>query len=879
MQHQPPRWANCLLEAFCAPHLLEEVQGDLLELYGEWRREYGERRAGWLYLWHVIKFFRPFVLENNQSKYSPNPTYMFRNYVTIALRNLTKYKGFSFINIVGLAIGLASFILITLYIYHELSVDRYHQNADNIYRITEDLRTENELLFQSTSSPPMGPAFAREYPEVLDFVRLSSEEIVVRKGDIQFYEEHALLADSSIFRVFDFPLLKGDAHSALVAPASVVLTETTARKYFGNEDPMGQTLIINGGYYNETSFMVTGVVADVPENSHFTFDLLLSFTTFTSAMEEGWIGGAWFWNGFHTYLLLAEGEDNVAKLKSRMPDFIAKYIGTKEQGLKMYYDDLPLQPLTSIYLATPRAWENGERGSKSNIYILAIIAVFILLIASFNYVNLATARASRRVKEVGLRKVLGAQRRALVQQFLGESIIISVLSMLLGLALAVLLLPSFNHLLETSLSLTLINNWYFWSGLVGLSLVLGMMAGAYPAFLVSGFHPLLIFRHAPQSLYGHAWLRKVLVAGQFVISITLVAGTLLVFDQLALVSNLNLGFDKDRTLTVYFNGDQDIQERLASVKNELRNVPGVVAVSAASNAPGATISNRFSSVETATGMSETNINTYLVDDDFIPDYDIEIVAGRTFSPDFPADDSAAFMINETAAKALGYQVPNEAVGVRVAQGDKEGTVIGVVNDFHYKSLHHQVEPLLLHQDRYSLNMLSLKIVSYDIPAVVAAVEQRWNSLAPHLPFLSSFLDQDYDRLYKAETQLSKVVTVFSGLAILVACLGLLGLTAFSVERRVKEIGIRKVLGASVKNLVLLISHEFFGLIVVAVVIAIPITYYVMNLWLESFTTRISISPLAFVVAGVMTLVVAGLAISYLSVKAAQRNPVDSLRNE
>ena len=806
------------------------------------------------------------------------PTNMLRNYITIALRNLTKYKSYSFLNIAGLAIGMASFILIALYIYHELSVDRYHSNADNIYRITEDLRTENELLFQSTSSPPMGPAFAREYPEVLDFVRFGAEGVVVRKGEVQFYEEHSLMADSSIFRVFDFPLLQGDPRSALVAPASVVLTETTAHRYFGDEDPMGQTLIINGEDYNETSFLVTGVVADVPENSHFTFDLLLSFTTFTSTAGDR-VEEAWFWNGFHTYLLLAEGEDNVAKLKARMPGFIAKYIGTKEQGLKMYYDDLPLQPLTSIYLATPRTWENGARGSKSNLYILAIIAVFILLIASFNYVNLATARASRRVKEVGLRKVLGAQRRALVQQFLGESIIISVLSMLLGLALAILLLPLFNELLETSLSLSLMNNWYTWSGLVGLSLGLGILAGAYPAFLVSGFHPLSISRHAPQSLYGHAWLRKALVAGQFVISITLVAGTLLVFDQLSLVSNLNLGFDKDQILTVYFNGDQNIQQRLESVKNELRSVAGVEAVSAASTAPGASITNRFSSVETATGMSETNINTYMVDDDFIPNYGIGVVAGRAFSLDFPADDSAAFMINETAALALGYQTPDEAIGAKVAQGDKEGTVIGVVDDFHYKSLHYQVEPLLLHKDRNSFRMLSLKITSDDIPAVVAAVAQRWNSLAPRLPFQYSFLDQDYDRLYRAETQLGKIVSVFSGLAILVACLGLFGLTAFSVERRVKEIGIRKVLGASVKSLVLLISNEFIGLITVAVVVAIPITYYVMDLWLENFTTRISINPLTFVVAGVVTLVVAGLAISYLSVKAAQRNPVDSLRSE
>lgn len=875
LKPKPPRRADHLLSRFCAPHLLEEVMGDLHERYYLWVHRLGVVKARRKYWQEVKSYLRPSVFQRQSVPYKHLILKdMIRNYFTIALRNLLKYRGFTFINIAGFAIGIASFILISMYVYFELSFDRYHKNADNIYRIVENLRTENELLFQSTSSPPMGPAFAREFPEVIDFVRFNQAKTLVRKGDIKFYEDQCFLVDSSVFKIFSFPLIEGNPESALIEPMSAVLTETTARKYFGEESPLGQTLEMDGD-----PFTITGVVADVPENSHFTFDILVSFTTYTSQNREA-VERAWFWNGFHTYLLLQDGEDKIAKIRANMPDFIAKYIGTKEQGLKMYYDDLPLQPLTSIYLEKPRSWENGKRGSKDNLYILSMIALFILLIACFNYVNLATARASRRVREVGLRKVLGAERRTLIMQFLAESVIISFVSMLLGLLLVNLLLPFFNNLLESTLSFALINKWHIWASLFCLSIFLGILAGSYPAFLVSGFHPLQVFRASSQSIHGNAWLRKALVAGQFVISITLIAGTLLVFDQLSLISELRLGFDKEKTLKINFNGNNDINRRMESIKNELQNVPGITAVSAAYSVPGETTTNLFSAIESGDGkMSDTNINTYLVDHDFIPNYDIKVIAGRAFSKDFPADDSTAFIINEIAARDLGWASPEMAIGRKVRQRGKNGTIVGVVQDFHYKSLHYNIEPLLIHIQPERFQVLSLKIGAGHIPGVLASVEKEWKSLAPDLPFIYSFLDEDYDYLYKAEKQLSKVVSVFSGLAIFIACLGLVGLTSFSVERRLKEISIRKVLGAPVRSLVLLICREFFRLIVIALFVAIPITYYAINLWLENFTSRINIDPLAFVLAGLLTLVIAWLGISYLSIKAAQSNPVDSLQNE
>lgn len=794
---------------------------------------------------------------------------MLKNYIIAAIRNLYKNKGFSIINILGLSIGLASFILITLYVYHERSFDRYHEKADRIFRIVENLRTENEMLFQSTSSPPMGPTLAHDFPEVQNYVRFTGTGLLVRKGDVSFYEEECYLADSSAFEVFTWPLLKGDVKTALTAPKTVVLTTSTAKKYFGDEDPMGQALEIDGEQYK-----VTGVMEEVPENAHFRFDLLVSFSTW-SVNNKQYEMSAWFWNGFHTYILLRD-ENQIEQLRAKMPGFIERNI---EKG-GMYYEALPLQPLTSIYLETPRSWENGKRGSLNNLYILSIIAVFTLLIACFNYVNLATARASRRLKEVGLRKVLGAQRRMLIVQFLGESIFVSVLATLLGFGIAWLVLPAFNNLIESTLSFGIFPHaYYVWGGLAGLALFLGLFSGSYPAFMISGFQPLQIFRPSLGSIFSHQYFRKILVSAQFVISITLVAGTLLIFDQLRLVRSQDLGFQKEATLTLQMSGDNEIRKHLESVKNELLRVEGVTSVAASHTVPGESTTNLYAEIEMQDGkMSPSNINTNFVDHDFLTGYGIDIVAGRNFSRDFKADDTTAFIINETAMKDFGWTSQN-ALGKKVNQNGRQGVIVGVMKDFHYRSLHHKIEPLMLTMNFYAYNVLSLKIKSAIIPSVVEGIGKQWKALAPTLPFRYSFLDQDYDKLYKADAQLGKVAGVFSSLAILVGCLGLLGLTSFSVERRVKEIGIRKVLGASAGNVIFMISKEFVALILISFVIAIPVTYYLITKWLENFTDRISIGPFNFIFAGLSVLVIAWLTVSYLSFKAAATNPSQALRSE
>ncbi len=793
---------------------------------------------------------------------------MLKNYLVTAVRSLLRNKGFSVINILGLSLGLASFILITLYVYHELSFDRYHAKADRIFRIVEDLRTENEVLFQSTSSPPMGPGMIKDFPEVENYVRFQQWNLLVARNEKSFYEPECLLADSTIFDVFSFPLIKGDPRTALTQPYSVVVTASMAKKYFDGSDPIGQMLKMDDDEYK-----VTGVAVDPPENSHFRFSALISFSTW-SARNKKAETGAWFWNGFHTYLLLHNASD-VAAVRSKMHDFIDRNV----QKGGMYYEDLPLQPLTSIYLTTPRSWEMGKRGSINNIYILSAIAVFIIVIACFNYVNLATARATRRLKEVGLRKVLGAQRRMLVAQFLGESVIVSLLASAFGLLIAWLALPGFKDIIETTLSLSLFPSpAYLVVGLVSLAVVIGLLSGAYPALMISGFEPLQMFRPSLRGMFSHKQFRKVLVTAQFVISITLVAGTLLVYDQLGLVRSQDLGFTKDATLVLPTNGDKAVTEHLESVKNELLKVNGVISVTGSQTVPGQSSNNLYTEIEMKDGkMSPTNINTNFVDYDFISAYGIKIAAGRDFSRQIKSDDSAAFIINETAMKDFGWTA-QDAIGKKINQQGHKGEIIGVTRDFHYASLHHSVAPLLITLTQ-NVGRLSIHIQSNDVHNTVDRVGEKWRTIIPHLPYAFTFLDLDYDRQYKADAQLGKVAGVFTGLAIAVGCLGLLGLTSFSVERRVKEIGIRKVLGASVPNIVFLIAREFIWLIGIAFVVAVPVTYYLMNKWLQNFTEKVDISPVRLGLAGASVLIIAWITISYLSFRAASASPTRALRNE
>lgn len=866
---RPPALFLRFFRWFCNPAFAEDIEGDLVEMFGRDAATGNLTRARMQFSLRVLRLFRPGIIRKigYQSSYI-HPSPMFKNYFITSLRSLMRSKGFSTINIVGLAVGLATFSLISFYVYHELSFDRYHQNADRIFRIVENLKTENEMLFQSTSAPPMGPRFQKDFPEVESYVRFQQWSLLAQRNDITGYEYESYIADSTVFDVFSFKLLAGDKKTALREPYSIVLTQSMAKKYFGNEDPVGQTLKMDYDNYK-----VTGVMEDVPGNSHFRFSNLISFSTWSRNNKDA-EDRSWFWNGFHTYVLLRDAQ-SADKVRARMKDFLERNV---EKG-GMYYEDLPLQSLTSIYMAPERSWENGTRGSMSNVYVLSIIAVFILLIACFNYINLTTARASRRLKEVGLRKTLGAQKRMLIAQFLGESLIVTLLSSLMAGILAWIALPAFRTLVESSLDFSVLPEaWKVIGATLGLVLIVGLLAGGYPAFIISRFEPVQIFRPSAQGIFGHHNLRKVLVGIQFLISITLVAGTMLVYDQLDVVRKQDLGFDKEGMIVVPTNGDTAIVKYLDAVKNELMQVPGVQHVAGSRQIPGQNANNLYTEIEMAGGkMSPTNINYNFVDHDFLTTYNIKLLAGRDFSRSVQADDTTAYLINEAAIKDFGW-TPEEAIGRKVRRG-REGKIIGVIKDFHYRSLHTKVEPMMIGMTDY-VGRLSIRLEKNgDVPATVARVEKKWHELIPYLPFDYSFLDVEFDRQYKADQQLGKVAGVFTGLAIFIGCLGLLGLTSFVVERRTKEIGIRKVLGASVPSVVMLITREFIWLIAIALIMATPLTWYLIDQWEQNFTLQAAINPLRFVMAGTAVFMVAWLTISFLSLRAANANPVKALRTE
>ena len=800
---------------------------------------------------------------------------MLKSYYTAALRNLAKSKFFSIINVVGLSAGLATFIITFLYVYREYSFDRYHKNADRIFRVVENLETEREILYQSVSSPPMGPAMQRQFAEVENFVRFLRRDFSIRVGDKVFVEDACYFTDPSIFDVFSFQLIRGSTQTALAEPHSIVLSESSAKKFFGQIDPLDQSLEVNGEI-----FKITGVFADVPENSHFDAKILASFSTWISASYMGipnkkFEEAGWFINITHTYILL-EDESQADGLRAKMKDFIKRNI--PRGGL--YYEDLPLQPLTHIYLREPaRTFENGTRGSLSNVYVLSIIALFVLVTACFNYVNLATARASHRMKEVGIRKVLGAQKSSVIAQFLIESTIVCVLAIALSVGICMMTLPPFNTLLETNLSFGLLPTTYLIGGLSMLAFFLSTLSGLYPAFVISGFRPLDIFRPSLQGFFSHQTVRKVLVSMQFVISITLVAGTLLVFNQLTLVQTRDLGWKKEATLLVQIMGNEKIRDGIETVKAQLLTVPQITSAAAANRMPGEQTTNLYATIEDEEGnMVPTSINTNFVDHDFLSAFEIPLVAGRNFSREFLADDSTAFIVNESAMRHFGWKFES-AIGKKVSQSGKVGYIVGVCKDFYYRSLHHSIEPLILTINRKTYNTIAVKINSENMVAVVADIQQVWKKVAPEYPFGFTFLDQDYKRLYHTDVKLGKIASLFSALAIFIGCLGLLGLTSFAVARRVKEIGVRKILGANVVQVILLISKEFVWLIGIGFLISIPVTYYVISEWLSNFTERIEINGTVFIVAGLSVLLVACLSVSFLSFKAATANPTDSLRHE
>ncbi|HYH14414.1 MAG TPA: ABC transporter permease [Flavisolibacter sp.] len=794
---------------------------------------------------------------------------MIKNYFKIAFRSLWRRKGFSFINIMGLAIGITACFLIFLYVRFELSYDSFHSKAPHIYRLVTDVKTPSETIHAGITSWPMAPNIKADFPEVASFVRINKTDVLVRKGDKKFQEGQVLWADSSFFNVFDFSLIKGNQQAVLKELFSIVLSESSAKKYFGKEDPIGQTLLLYGESYPAK---VTGVMKDIPENSHIKADMLISMATLTQNFNPEQDQQ---WTNFDatTYLLLKPGT-NVKALEQKFPAFLQRHIGKEMDENKMSFT-LFLEPLNDIYLKSTRE-DNIENGSVSNIYTFSIIAVFILLIAGINFVNLTTARSTERAKEVGIRKVAGAERTQLMRQFIGESLILSLIAFGIAIGLSALLLPSFNQLAGKEISAGIFTNMKNIGLLLLATIGIGLLAGIYPALVLSSFRPIAVLKGQYSKSSKGILLRKGLVVAQFTISIALIIGTIVVYNQTLYMRSQDLGFHKDQMIILDTYGDEGTN----ALKQELAALPGVKSTALSSSVPGASHSTAYSEMENRNGdFQVANVDLYFVDFDYINQYKFKVVAGRTFSRDHGTDTTQAMVLNEAAVKMLGYTSPQEAVGRRFRQWGREGKIIGVIKNFNYQSLQESIKPLSLRIEPTRSSLLSVNVSADNMPATIGAIENKWKSLLPKRPFSYYFLDEFFDRQYRSEERFGRLFFNFAILAIFISCLGLLGLASYSTIQRTKEIGIRKVMGASIMNIVNLLSKDFLQLIIVSFFIATPIAWYFMHNWLNDYEYRINISWWVFVAAGILALIMALVTVSFQAIKAALSNPVKNLRTE
>lgn len=810
---------------------------------------------------------------------------MIKNYFKIAWRNLWKKKIYTSINILGLGVGMACCLLIAIYVQDELSYDKYHTYTDQIYRVVHAETFGKDLKNTAPPAPqdfdvwgnaPVGPALKADFPEVKEVLQLSGRaDILLQYADKNFQEEGVFFADAAVFDLFNWKFIAGNPKTALEDPYSIVLPKSTAKKYFGEENPIGKTLEGSSapGRANAGNYKVTGVIEDIPGNSHFTFPALLSMNTFRKSRED--IFDMWGYIDFYTYILVSENFD-IKAFEKKIPDFISR----KRGDFPDFKYTIALEPLSDVYLKSEAGRQPGETGSLPNIYIFSLIGLFILAIACINFMNLSTARSLERAKEVGIRKTVGAERKNLVFQFLSESVLIVIFAALLAFFFAFITLPFVADL--TAKDFSHINLFSWQSALVYLCIIfgLGLLSGIYPALVLSGFKPALILKGVSNTHSNGAKLRKGLVIFQFSLSIALIIGTCVVFTQMGYLLDKDLGFDQEQMLVIDYNYDGEVNNKMQALKNTLRNLPEVSSVAAARTVPGNFFPNAGTNIESFEGnMVPTSFAIYEVGIDFIPHFGLEMVAGRAYSRNFPVDTTQSLVINEAAARLYGYSNPEDIIGKRFQQWGREGKVIGVVKDFNYLSLHQDIEPLSLRFAPSECRYLTLKVKTGDLPATLARIRDVWTSAVPHRPFLYKFLDEDFNRQYQADFRFRKLFTIFSCLAIFIACLGLFGLASYTAEQRTKEIGIRKVLGASVANVVILLSKDFVKLVMIAIIIASPVAWYAMSRWLEDFAYRIELQWWVFALAGITAVIVALLTVSGQSIKVAVTNPVKSLRNE
>ena len=808
---------------------------------------------------------------------------MIKNYLKIAFRNLWNNKGFSAINIAGLAIGLATCLLMLFYVTDELNYDKYNEKADRIYRVDGDIQFGGNHFVLAVAPDPMGPALKRDFPQVEQYVRFRGYGgLLVKKGNQNINEERVIYADSTLFDVFTLPMIQGDPKTALTEPHSVVITETTAKKYFNSTDAVGKNLVVN----DTSNFKVTGVIKDIPSQSHFNFDFFVSLSSNDESRQNNWVS-----NNFNTYIVLKKGAEP-KKLESQFDAMVIKYVGPQVKQLMNIdmetfaksgnFDRYHLTPLTSIHLHSNKTAELGPNGSIVFVYIFSFVAILILLIACVNFMNLSTARSSNRAKEVGVRKVLGSLKKSLVAQFLTESVLVSFIALLLAIVIAWLLLPYFNQLSGKQLGRSVFANPLLFPSLIALMLVVGVVAGSYPAFYLSAFNPVEVLKGKVSKGFKSSWLRSGLVVFQFFISIMLIVGTIVIYNQLKFIQSKDLGYNRNQVLII--KNTHPLGTNAKVFKNEILQMAGVENATMTGFLPTSDWRSDSPIFPDATldQKSAVSVQIWPVDENYIPTLDMKMVKGRNFSRDFKTD-SLGIIINESAAKLLGFADPvnKQVYYLNNFNDGKDVTayhILGVVKDFNFSSLREQVTPLALVY-RQQNGSISFRINTSNIPGVVAGIENKWKSMAPSQPITYSFMNDDFNNTYKTEQQTGKIFISFAIFAIFIACLGLFGLVTYAAEQRTKEIGIRKVLGASVSGIVGMLSKDFLKLIIIAMLIAFPLAWWAMHSWLQHFAYRISITVWVFAIAGGIALLISLLTVCLQAIKAALANPVNNLRTE
>ncbi len=880
MKKRSPKIARWILCCFRSKAAHESLIGDFDEIYRVHCEDKGKSWADLWYWYQVLKALPSFLMNSIYWRMA-----MFRNYLKIVLRNLFKHRYYSLINIVGLAIGISCCLFILLYDLHELSYDRYHEKADRIHRLTLSGRIGDSEFRVAALAAPTAGALMKDFPEVSEATRLYTQtrrsERFVRHRDKTFKETRIVFADANMFDVFTVPLLKGDPVTALAEPNTIVISGKTAQKYFGNEDPMGQILTFDG----TTDYEITGVFHDIPSNSHFHFNFIPSLVTLDDSRDPWWLNNL----AFRTYVLLKEGT-NPRQFEDKFPDMVRKYIGPMmEQFREVSFDELlqsglridyHLQSISDIHLHSNLEEEFEPNGDIKYVIIFSVIAFFILVLACINFMNLSTARSIHRAREVGIRKVVGSTRHQLILQFLAESTIMSFMAMIFALIFVAIILPSFNQVAGKVFVLNDLTSGTIPVALVGIVIFPGILAGLYPAMFLSSFKPISVLKLSCTRGLSSRRLRSALVVFQFTISIALITGTVVVDKQLDYIQHKNLGFNQERVVIVH--DAHVLGEQIESFKNELLQYPEIESATVSGFLP--VTSERMMDVCCPEGLYRENgtpMQRWLVDYDYIKTLGMEIVEGRNFSRGF-STDSSAIIINEAAVKHFGWNHPiGKVVGDYTAPPERrliDWPVIGVVKDFHFESLRDRIGPLILHLAS-STNLISFRVKGDQLSETVRRMKNTWQDFELNHAFEFSFLDDRFNAMYGSEQRIGRLFGVFAGLAVFIGCLGLLGLAAFTAEQRTREIGIRKILGSSISGIIVLLSKTYMKWVLIANLIAWPISYFAMRYWLRDFAYHTGIGALTFILSGGLAFGIAFLTVSYQAFRAAQANPVDSLKYE